>query len=440
MGASNLILKQWTPSFSQEMDSVSQVPAWVLFPDLDPFLWSGKVLSKMASTIGKPLFVDLPTTFKSKLLFARVLVEVDVAEDLPSTIQVVTPYHGTITQRIVYEWLPYYCHCCRKLGHTKEHCKFTKINKQLEEKRKAKVVQEYRAVSQKITTPPSTDDSQGVGHSLPASGIEKPAGEEGKSPECTGLGSSLSNSEVLSSSVSKEAGSGSHIVADEGENMQRGEGKIADGEISVNPNYSVSVQNSYSILQEEGPILVTNTEDLGVLDIRRVTLVSSYVHDQLIHLELQHNASNKTFHVSFVYGSNDADHRERLWVELKGVASKVTNWILMGDWNIVRSMEERIGPNPPSVRDMLAFNQCILECQLEDLHSLGCEYTWTNKQEAVTRVWSRLDRVLSNLLWLIHFPTTQVHVLPAGVSDHSPLLVNVTDVPPPPPQGKDSVT
>ncbi|XP_074265186.1 uncharacterized protein LOC141587607 [Silene latifolia] len=121
------------------------------------------------------------------------------------------------------------------------------------------------------------------------------------------------------------------------------------------------------------------------LDIRRVTLVSSYVHDQLIHLELQHNASNKTFHVSFVYSSNDADHRERLWVELKGVASKVTNWILMGDWNIVRSMEERIGPNPPSVRDMLAFNQCILDCQLDDLHSLGCEYTWTNKQDAATR-------------------------------------------------------
>ncbi|XP_074265660.1 uncharacterized protein LOC141588104 [Silene latifolia] len=145
-------------------------------------------------------------------------------------------------------------------------------------------------------------------------------------------------------------------------------------------------------------------------------------------LELQHNASNKTFHVSFVYGSNDADHRERLWVELKGVASKVTNWILMGDWNIVRSMEERIGPNPPSVRDMLAFNQCILDCQLDDLHSLGFEYTWTNKQDAATRVWSRLDRVLSNPLWLIHFPTTQVHVLPAGVSDHSPLLVTVTDV------------
>ncbi|XP_074299539.1 uncharacterized protein LOC141630664 [Silene latifolia] len=87
MGTSTLVLKQWTPTFSKEMDSVSIVPAWILFPDLDPFMWSEKVLSKLASIAGKPLFADLPTTFKSKLSFARVLVEVDVSEDLPTSVQ-----------------------------------------------------------------------------------------------------------------------------------------------------------------------------------------------------------------------------------------------------------------------------------------------------------------------------------------------------------------
>ncbi|XP_074315382.1 uncharacterized protein LOC141651576 [Silene latifolia] len=109
------------------------------------------------------------------------------------------------------------------------------------------------------------------------------------------------------------------------------------------------------------------------LDTRRVTLISSSGHDQLIHLELLHHISNKTVHVSFVYGSNDATHRERLWHELRGLKPKVTNWILMGDWNIVRAMEERIGHNPPSITEILAFNQSLLDCQLEDLHSFGCE-------------------------------------------------------------------
>ncbi|XP_074288921.1 uncharacterized protein LOC141614066 [Silene latifolia] len=163
------------------------------------------------------------------------------------------------------------------------------------------------------------------------------------------------------------------------------------------------------------------------LDTRRVTLISSYVHDQFIHLELMHNVTNKTVHISFVYGSNDVDHRDRLWNELRSLQPKVTNWILMGDWNIVRSMEERIGPNPPSIKDMLAFNQCLLDCHLEDLQSFGCEFIWTNKREAITRVWFRLDRVLANPLWLVHFSSTQVNVLPSGVSDHSPLLVTITD-------------
>ncbi|XP_074283816.1 uncharacterized protein LOC141608352 [Silene latifolia] len=131
MGSGTLILKQWSPTFSKEMDSVSVVPAWVLFPDLDPFMWSEKVLSKMASVVGKPLFADLPTTFKSKLSFARVLVEVDVAGTLPTSVTLSSPYHGEVEQRIIYEWLPYYDPLLRKLGHVKEKCKFTKINQNL---------------------------------------------------------------------------------------------------------------------------------------------------------------------------------------------------------------------------------------------------------------------------------------------------------------------
>ncbi|XP_074313569.1 uncharacterized protein LOC141648750 [Silene latifolia] len=42
------------------MDSVSQVPVWVLFPDLDPFLWSDKVLSKMAKQANTTLLALIP--------------------------------------------------------------------------------------------------------------------------------------------------------------------------------------------------------------------------------------------------------------------------------------------------------------------------------------------------------------------------------------------
>ncbi|XP_074300808.1 uncharacterized protein LOC141632130 [Silene latifolia] len=103
-------------------------------------------------------------------------------------------------------------------------------------------------------------------------------------------------------------------------------------------------------------------------------------------------------------------------------------WILGGSLlSLLRDIEERLGPNPPSVTEMMAFNQCLLDCTLEDLHSFGCEHTWTNKREAIARVCSRLDRVISNPSWLIEYPNTQVNVLSSGISDHSPLLITVQD-------------
>ncbi|XP_074277918.1 uncharacterized protein LOC141601526 [Silene latifolia] len=163
------------------------------------------------------------------------------------------------------------------------------------------------------------------------------------------------------------------------------------------------------------------------LDTRKITLLNSRFHDHLIHLPLPHHSSNPVIYVTMIYGSNDGSHRDRLWEELRSVAGTVTNWIVLGDFNIVRGLEERIGPNHPSITEIMAFNQCLLDISLDDAHNFGLEHTWTNKREPTARIWSRLDRVLLNSDWLIQFPTTNVQVLPSGISDHSPLLVEVTN-------------
>ncbi|XP_074290905.1 uncharacterized protein LOC141617630 [Silene latifolia] len=105
----------------------------------------------------------------------------------------------------------------------------------------------------------------------------------------------------------------------------------------------------------------------------------------------------------------------------------VTNWIVLGDFNIVKEIGERIGANPPSVTEIMAFNQCLTDCFLDDIHSFGFEHTWTNKRDINARIWSRFDRVLINSTWLVQFPTTHVQIIPSGISDHSPLLVVVKD-------------
>ncbi|XP_074283541.1 uncharacterized protein LOC141608088 [Silene latifolia] len=156
-----------------------------------------------------------------------------------------------------------------------------------------------------------------------------------------------------------------------------------------------------------------------------VTVLSTRVHDQLIHVKFLHHVSDKIVSVTFIYGSNDGAEREGLWDELRQIALTVDEWIILGDFNIVSDVEERIGPNPPSLTEILAFNQCLLDSNLDDLQCFGCEYTWTSKREVETRIWSKLDRVLANPFWLIQYPNTHVTILPPGISDHSPLLVQI---------------
>lgn len=121
-GNSSLILKKWTPDFCPQLESVTVVPVWTLFPDLDPCFWSASALSKIASIIGKPLYADPHTTDKSRISFARVLIDVDVSINNPSSIVINTPF-GKKTAAVEYEWMPYFCSQCKCIGHTVDKCK-----------------------------------------------------------------------------------------------------------------------------------------------------------------------------------------------------------------------------------------------------------------------------------------------------------------------------
>jgi len=59
----------------------------------------------------------------------------------------------------------------------------------------------------------------------------------------------------------------------------------------------------------------------------------------------------------------------------------------------------------------------------------GEYYSWTNK-----RVWSRIDRVFTNVLWFETMDYTQPHYLPSSLSNHNPLLIQSSSSPRPQPR------
>ncbi|XP_074290333.1 uncharacterized protein LOC141617062 [Silene latifolia] len=120
---------------------------------------------------------------------------------------------------------------------------------------------------------------------------------------------------------------------------------------------------------------------------------------QVVHCFVHHLSTGRKFHLSVVYGSNSAVYRRRLWDSMLTHAIGVGAWAAMGDFNIVRNAQEKISNTPPDLNDITDFNLCLERYGLDDLAGTGSEFTWYNKQDCCTRVYSKLDKVLTNADW-----------------------------------------
>lgn len=112
-----IILKQWTPNFDFNDEFLTEIPLWVKFPKLPMNCWRTNTLSKMASTIGNPLFADQCTTKQTSVSYARILVEVNVTKKLPTEITMKDPSGRKFQQQIEFEWRPEFCAECSQIGH-----------------------------------------------------------------------------------------------------------------------------------------------------------------------------------------------------------------------------------------------------------------------------------------------------------------------------------
>lgn len=70
-------------------DPVRKLPIWIQLPNLDVKYWGDKSLTKIISQIGSMVKVDQATHNRDKLIFAKVLVEVDVDQKFPTLIHFV---------------------------------------------------------------------------------------------------------------------------------------------------------------------------------------------------------------------------------------------------------------------------------------------------------------------------------------------------------------
>eukprot|EP00258_Populus_trichocarpa_P031986 XP_024448005.1 uncharacterized protein LOC18109494 isoform X1 [Populus trichocarpa] len=117
-----LILKIMPEFFDFATSEMVRMPVWVRFPNLPLQCWSPLCLSKLASVIGKPVHSDTSTNSMTRLSYARVLIEIDLLADLPTSINIILPNGDSLSQKVMYESLPRFCKQCRTRGHTTSTC------------------------------------------------------------------------------------------------------------------------------------------------------------------------------------------------------------------------------------------------------------------------------------------------------------------------------
>ncbi|KAI9075963.1 hypothetical protein K1719_042085 [Acacia pycnantha] len=148
--------------------------------------------------------------------------------------------------------------------------------------------------------------------------------------------------------------------------------------------------------------------------------------EQFIHCKLGLGREHMVF--TAIYANPNEHRRSRIWPLLKGIADVMEEpWILIGDFNEIKSPLEQKGGGRINEARCNKFNTWIQECRLIDIDANGPFFTWRGpKWEGLDRVFRRLDRCLCNTQWQERFMSAEVQIIPRLCSDHHPILVNLS--------------
>ncbi|XP_074291194.1 uncharacterized protein LOC141617962 [Silene latifolia] len=144
--------------------------------------------------------------------------------------------------------------------------------------------------------------------------------------------------------------------------------------------------------------------------------------DQHITVEVFDITSGDIFRYTIVYGSNSDSERITLWEQINQIKDQCFKpWCICGDFNSILDYNERLG-REVTWSEIKDFRQCVDYCEVSDIVAHGSFFTWNNKQDPYTRVFSRIDRCLINIEWLWLFPDSSAYFIKEGTFVHCPCI------------------
>ncbi|CAN0908429.1 hypothetical protein LINGRAHAP2_LOCUS25280 [Linum grandiflorum] len=112
-----LVVHSWDPSFRITPDLPPKMVVWVRFPKLPYQYYQRDIFVGLGNLIGRFIRIDTPTLRSARGKFARIAVEINVAEPVATGVLL-----DGVWQDVEYENLPSFCFECGLLGHEVSCC------------------------------------------------------------------------------------------------------------------------------------------------------------------------------------------------------------------------------------------------------------------------------------------------------------------------------
>nr|XP_027071629.1 uncharacterized protein LOC113696407 [Coffea arabica] len=118
--------------------------------------------------------------------------------------------------------------------------------------------------------------------------------------------------------------------------------------------------------------------------------------------------------------------RLELWSSLLVDNPDQSPWLIVGDFNVIVSAEEKRGGLPFRPAEGWDFLDFMSQAGVFDVGYSGSCFTWCNNRHGRARIWKRLDRLLMNQVASNFALDFSIRHLSRDPSDHAPLLLSAT--------------
>ncbi|XP_075663185.1 uncharacterized protein LOC142632713 [Castanea sativa] len=105
-------------------------------------------------------------------------------------------------------------------------------------------------------------------------------------------------------------------------------------------------------------------------------------------------------------------------------------WFCVGDFNEITKQDEKVGGAIRRHNQMQSFREVIDKCGFMHLGYIDPKYTWCRHYENGNSIWEQLDKGLATNSWFLKFLGSMVHHLQCDLSNHCPLLINLSRLDP----------